>query len=159
MGVIHSRKTDRLVLIPQVQINMTHRPTIDRAIELLRVAGVHSVAHSVQEKMSHHKTSYHVGFGRTTLVKLAAETLSPYSVTKTEQWQLIREFCQLRIDRQGVTPSGTLRRGGPPGWAKPYTDRELEIGQQLLVLNGRASAIGAVPLPRRNPRPRQEVSL
>src|SRR5438445_13031106 len=62
VGVTFQRDTGRLVLVPQIQISMTHLPTIDRAIEVLGKIGIPALRHTVQEKENHHKDSYHVGF-------------------------------------------------------------------------------------------------
>lgn len=138
VGVTFDRTSGRMILIPQIQMSHTHLPTVEQAIEVFGKIGVHAIHHTVQEKARHHKDSYHVGFGRTVLVVLAADALLPYAVTKIEQWTLVRELCLLRIERQGVTAKGNLRRGGGPGRLKPYTAREIEIAEQLRALNYRA---------------------
>lgn len=147
VGVAKSHSTGRLILIPQVQIHMTHQPTIERAVELLKGMGIHAISYMAQEKQSHHRDSYHVAFRRTLLVKLAAEMLMPYAVTKLPQWKLAHEICVLRIERQGITSTGNLRRGGGPGWAKPYTERELALVQQLCEMNTRPTPAKTIAHP------------
>lgn len=144
VGAVRTRANTmkRLTIIPQIQIHMTDRPTMDRVVEMFAAMGFTTTRYRATEKKPHHKDAYHLAVRRTAWVLTAATTLLPYSVTKAPQWRIMRELCELRIDRAGLTDdnNGWLRRGGPPGWAKQYEARELEIAEELYVLNHRLTS-------------------
>lgn len=136
----------------QIQIQMTHEPTIRRTVEIFNELGLSATVHSWMEKKAHHKDAYGYMVSRTGYVLAAAQALLPYAVTKQEHWAAAEELCRLRIERQGLGKDGQLRRGGPEGkWWKPYSDRELELIDRLVTLNrrGRSAGVsGAVVAPR-----------
>jgi len=138
VGVTHSYATGRLTLIPQIQIHMTHEPTVARAADILRNLGATAVTYRAREKATHHKDSYIFAVRRTVWLRDISAALLAYSITKREQWALLLELCEARIARQGsVQANGWLRRGGPPGSSTPYTARELKIGELLRAMNAR----------------------
>jgi len=150
VGLHRENRRQAAVLAPQVQIQMTHEPTIARAAELIRGLGCQAVVYRWLERKPWHQDAYGFSIGRTGYVLLIAEALWPFAVTKREHWALVREFCQLRIERMGLDGQGRLRRGGTPGrWWIPYSERELELADALASTNrnGRATrqqpAVGA----------------
>ncbi|MCZ7478935.1 hypothetical protein [Micromonospora sp. WMMC273] len=114
-------------VFPQVQIQMTHFPTIDRVVDLIKSMGCQVVSYHWAEKQAHHKRACGLRITRTGYVLTMATALLPYSVTKVEQWTLVKEFCELRIARQGLGSHGQLKRGGRQGWWVPYSEREIEL--------------------------------
>ncbi|MEU5417077.1 LAGLIDADG family homing endonuclease [Streptomyces clavifer] len=136
----------------QAQIQMTHEPTVRRTVEILNDLGLTATVYRWLEKKAHHKDAYGYGVTRTGYVLTMAEALLPYAVTKQEHWAATAELCRLRIDRQGLGKDGQLRRGGPEGkWWKPYSERELELIDQLAALSRRGKPAGlssAVVAPR-----------
>jgi hypothetical protein len=118
---------------------MTHEPTIAHVVDLLDKIGCVAKSYAISEG-GRYKDSYRFAVSRTAWVKTMAETVLPYAVTKRRHWQLILELCNERIARQGLAESGGwLKRGGPPGWCKPYTEREYQIGEELRAVNATAN--------------------
>ena len=156
VGINRGRKrggstSGEYVLFPQVQLQMTHVPTVERVVTLLRGLGCSATAYHWAEKKAHHKDACGVRVAKTGYVLMMADALLPYAVTKREQWLLVKEFCELRIERVGLLPSGDLKRGGRQGWWTPYSERELDIAERICDLNRRGSSArlgSAVVAPR-----------
>lgn len=138
VGVVRSRATGTLVYIPQIQLHMTHEPTVAAVVDMLRRLGCTATAYRTNEKKSHHKTSYSFAVRRTAWIQVTAATLLPYAVTKRDHWAAMLALCEARIDRAGLASTGGwLRRGGPPGWHEPYTTEEERLVTRLCALNER----------------------
>ncbi|PSK57965.1 hypothetical protein B0E38_01810 [Streptomyces sp. 111WW2] len=142
IGINRQQKRGRttgadFVIFPQVQIQMTHVPTIERVVELTHALGLRAVAYHWAERKPQHKDACGIRIVKTGYVHTMATALEPYAVTKREQWQIVKEFCQLRIDRVGLLPSGDLKRGGRQGWWVPYSEREVELYEHIASLNRR----------------------
>lgn len=139
------------VYFPQVQIQMTHVPTIEHVVDLLKGLDCAAVAYHWAEKKAHHKDACGIRVTKTGYVLAMANALLPYAVTKRQQWLYIKEFAELRIERVGLLPSGDLKRGGRQGWWTPYSEREVELYELIGALNRRGKSAGvggAVVAPR-----------
>lgn len=139
VGVANSRATGTLIYIPQIQICMTHESTIAHAVTLLDRLGCAATSYTIVEGKQY-QDSYRFAVRRTAWVQAVAAALLPYAVTKRQHWELIHDLCVERIARQGICAhGGGLRRGGAPGWAKPYTKREHELVAALRAVNANAN--------------------
>ncbi|WP_329368767.1 hypothetical protein OG896_24650 [Streptomyces sp. NBC_00669] len=128
------------VITPQVQIQMTHERTVAKTVEVLQAIGLTTAKHTWHERKAHHKDIWGYNITRTGYVLAMADALLPYTVTKIENWTLIKEFCELRIARVGLDDQGRLKKGGRQGWWTPYSDRELELADLLKGLTRRGTA-------------------
>lgn len=139
VGVSISRSTGREIYIPSIQINMTHRTTLERAAEILAAMYGCSVRLHVIKPPdpARHRESYYFALRRTTLLHSVAAGMLPFSVTKRLHWELIRDICAERIARCGGsdTDSGSLKRGGIAADRAPYTEREHQLCTQLRQAN------------------------
>lgn len=138
------------VLTPQVQIQMTDELTVATTVQVLQGIGLKATRHTWHERKAHHKDMWGYNITRTGYVRQMAIALLPYTVTKRQHWTLIKEFCELRIERVGLDDQGRLRKGGKPGWWTPYSDRELDVADQLRSLTRRgkpARLSGALDAP------------
>lgn len=138
-----SKANNSPVIAAQIQLQMTHVLTVMRAVEILKMLSAGRViSYHWAKKKAHQKDACGFTIGKTVQVRDIARALTPFAVTKAEQWALVREFCELRIARQGLSKNGDLIRGGGPGWWKPYGERELEIYEQVRELNKRGKPTG-----------------
>ncbi|MBA9005967.1 LAGLIDADG family homing endonuclease [Thermomonospora cellulosilytica] len=156
VGVSRYRRPGNVnqVIAPQVQIQMTHEPTVVKTVEILREMGLTATAYTWRERKAHHKDMWGYNISRTGYVLRMATLLLPYAVTKREHWTLIKEFCEIRVGRMGLDDQGRLRKGGKPGWWVPYSDRELELADQLSRLTRRGK-----PAPVERPVDRQDATV
>ena len=136
VGVTISRSTGSAIHIPCIQINMTHRPTVERAQEILSDLGCSTRLQVIQPRSERHRVAFYVAVRRTAWLHAIGLAVLPFSVTKRQHWLLLVELCAARIARRGlVAPDGSLMRGGIQSDMTPYGDREIEIVNQLRLLN------------------------
>lgn len=141
VGVCLSRSTGTVVQIPQAQINMTHRPTLERALEVFAEIGCSARLQTIVPRdPARHQISYYFAVRRTAWLHAASAALLPYAVTKHEHWRLMFDLCAERISRRGLeSPAGSLVRGGISASFAPYTAREIELVTLLRALNAGAN--------------------
>jgi hypothetical protein len=75
------------------------------------------------ETRSRGKDSYYVNVQSYSDLKLLAETLRPYAITKQQQWDLVSEYVESRLKLTGHK--------------RPHSVRELEIISQMSLINKR----------------------
>lgn len=134
-GSVGSHRASPTNVGPKLQMSMTCKVTIDRAIDILRMIGVTAFGYSYVEKKDHHKPAHYIRINRSQDILVVATRLVRYSVTKQDNWISIIEMCQIKLSRRRVMPDGRLARGGTP--AAPITSREWELHGRLRALNHR----------------------
>ena len=102
-------------------IRHTHEPTVDHALALLARIGI-EVPVAIEERGPRHKDSYFFRVTGMERVLALADAIEPYSVTKKEQWAILRAWCESRLQ---ATPKGG------------YTIAEMEIAERALTMNKR----------------------
>jgi hypothetical protein len=155
-------KKRNVALNPTVQMSMTCLPTIARALRVMELIGVEGRGYTYQERKEVFKDAHYIrvsGMGR---IKVLAEALSPWSVTKTKQWLLLLSFLNRRISLAGgFSASGKLRRRGG---SNPYTSEDFHDYDVMRHLNARGGKSNmrrkgtvygrhASKAPRNNPLP------
>jgi hypothetical protein len=137
VGVTTSRSTGNAILIPVIQINMTHRETLEKAKAVFAGRyGCSTNIHTVRPREpDRHRMSYHFAIRRTSHLATIATDMIVYAITKRLHWIALRDLCQERIHRVGLAPTGHLIRGGTAHQRTPYTTRELALAARLRDLN------------------------
>lgn len=115
-----------------VFVRHTHLPTMEHCLKLLAQVDLHPNL-SLERRRETHKDSHYFQVGSLDGIWRLGQCVSPYSVSKQEQWRLLLRWCELRRGRRGS-------RDG-------YSEEELAIAQELsTVLNRRGKAPQDVPL-------------
>jgi hypothetical protein len=120
-----------------IQLNMTHKPTIDRAMEIVIAIGCRGQTYTYTEKKSHHADAHLLTVRRLWDIRLLAREMIRFSVTKRLHWALMLEFADSRLDGANLDADGRVVRGGNAQWWKPFTEREHEIAVLLMRENRR----------------------
>ncbi|CAN5192391.1 hypothetical protein BH09PAT1_BH09PAT1_7250 [soil metagenome] len=132
VGLTKSKET----YIPTLQITTTCQKSCEYIIDVLIPIIGKIPSWSYQEKRPEiHRDSYYIrvtGMGR---ISKVIEAVLPYSITKKEHWELLKEFIKIRIELTGTDNKGNIKRGGKN--RKPYGEREKEIYTELRAINRR----------------------
>jgi hypothetical protein len=110
--------------VPAIQIEMTHKPTTDRVVEICGTLGISALQYGYRASNAdkhRHKDSWHVHVTRQRDVLVLASAITPYSVTKQDQLNLIASYVSSRL---------SARKG-------PLTSEELAVIYDLKAINRR----------------------
>lgn len=140
-----------------IQLCMTHKPTIDRAMEVIAALGCRGQTYTYTEKdPTKHRDAHLLTVRRAWDIRLLAQQMVRFSVTKRLHWALMLEFVESRLEGVTLDGEGRVVRGGPnvrgPNghvcgrsgesrrWWKPYSERDHEIAELLKKENRRGGS-------------------
>lgn len=104
-----------------VFVRHTHRPTVDHVVRLLSQLEI-DIPITCEIRGLQHKDSYRVNVTGMARILRLADVVEPFSVTKVEQWAVLRQWCESRLTAS--------RHGG-------YTDGEWAIAATGCAMNRR----------------------
>lgn len=126
VGLHAQRHGEKFYYQVDVQIQHTHWPTVERVVELLSKLGIEVTAKS-SSRAANQKDAWHVAVTGMDRVLLLADYMEPFTVTKREQWALLREWISSR--------KATPHKAG-------YTDYQLELAEVACNMNRRGRGKG-----------------
>lgn len=104
-----------------VFVRHTHRPSVDHLVELLAELDI-DVRVSMEIRPLRHKDSFRINVTGMERILRLADAVERFSVTKIEQWAIVREWCESRLT---ASPKGG------------YSDRERELAAIGSAMNRR----------------------
>lgn len=103
-----------------IQINHCHYPTVEYVEELLKRLGIDTAPFPTY-RSGNQSDAWLTSVTGMSKVLLLADAVEVYSVTKIQQWAVLREWCESRLSK-------TLG---------PYSERELELAAIGMTMNKR----------------------
>ncbi|KKL98181.1 hypothetical protein LCGC14_1826990 [marine sediment metagenome] len=131
------RKQRPYYLKAAVQMSITEKPAIMEAIRVCEAVGVKAASYSYQERdPAKHRDAWYLRVGRLVDINVLAKAILQYAFLKREQWKLMLEYTDSRLEGANIDSNGRVVRGG----IRTYSAREMEIAHRLRVLNMRGPA-------------------
>lgn len=128
VGLHPQRQSTRTYYQAVVYIRHTHMPTVEWVRDLVARLAIDVNIVPMAAESVRHKNSFRLYITGMDRILRLADAVEPYSVTKIEQWAIVREYCELRLASAGS-------RSG-------YTDRELELAEAGGMMNRRGPVAG-----------------
>lgn len=104
-----------------VFIRHTHEPTVDHVVGLFSELGL-TPRVTKEIRSARHKDSFRIYVSSQSGVLALANAVQPWAVTKREHWEVVREWCESRLQ------------------AKPkqaYSERDLALAERGATMNRR----------------------
>lgn len=134
-------KQKTFVLSPQIQMETTCKKTAERIIALLDEHGLVGRSYFYRARKPQHRPSYNIRIGRLVDANKLSRLLAEVSTTKAEQWKLLREYTDRRLEGVELNEEGQVKAGCKEGSkrgdlrCRPYDEREIEIYETIKLLN------------------------
>lgn len=126
-------------LRPLIQFSTTSLEALEKSLDIVGRLDITKSGYTFQEKKPEkHKDAFYLRIARINDIRKLCEAIIPYAVLKRQQWEIMLQFVNSRLEGVEVKPDGRLPQGGD--WKREkrlYSEFEIECARQLYMLNNR----------------------